>query len=816
MTMDGALPKAAKVVVIGGGIIGCSTAYHLAKMGCSDVLLLERYQLSAGSTWHAAGAVGQLRANANITQLLKESVEVYGRLEAETGLSTGWVQNGSLRLATTKDRVAEFEVAATMARSFGMEFHFLSPREVQEMVPQVRVDDLECAAFLPSDGVANPADITQAMAKAARANGASVIENTPVTGLTLAGPRVVAVETERGSVACEAVVNAAGIWSREIGAMAGITVPIQPSHHQYFVTDVIDGLPRHAPTIRDTDHQLYFKEEVGGLAVGVYEFDPIPFTAEPIPDDHAFKLLPENIEHFSPALPQAYHRFPDLAQVGVKRWFNGIESFTEDGMFILGPAPGLDNLFVATGFNAFGIASGGGAGKAMAHWVLEGEAPFDLWAADIRRFSRFHGARRQVMVRALEGQAQHYAMHWPHHEPSAGRPLRLSPVYGELKASGACFGSKAGWERANWFAPERSEPQDLPSFGRPNWFSHVGQEHRACREAVALFDQSSFAKFLIVGAAAETVLDRICPASMARAVGSVIYTQMLNEQGGIEADVTVTRLAEDRYFLVTGTGSAVRDGDTLRRGMGENGDVHLVDVTSAYGCLSLMGPNAPEVFSQVCEQAIDPTAFPFGTAKEAFVAGAPVIALRLSYVGEQGWELFVPSEYMVQVYRSLKAQGASLGLRDAGYRAIDSLRLEKARRIWGHDIGPDYTPLEAGLAFAVDFDKPRFRGREALLRQREAGAPTRRLVSLSLDDPEVVLYGRESIYRDGELIGWLTSSGHGHSLDRPLGLGYLRHAAGVDRDFVESGSYELEVRTRRFPARVSLSPLYDPKNLRVR
>ncbi|MDH3464779.1 MAG: FAD-dependent oxidoreductase [Gammaproteobacteria bacterium] len=808
-------PEHAQIVVIGGGIIGCSTAYHLAKMGATDVVLIEQYTLSAGSTWHAAGAVGQLRSSANITKLLKESVGVYEKLEEETGLSVGWVQNGSLRLATNKDRRAEFEISATMARSFGIEFEFLSPGEVKEMVPQLFVDDLECAAYVPSDGVANPSDIAQALAKGGRDLGVKIFEHTSVEDIKLTDGRVSAVETSRGTISCEYVVNAAGIWAREIGAMVDVGIPIQPSHHQYLVTDKIPGLARHIPTIRDTDSQLYFKEEVGGLAVGVYEFDPIPFLPTPIPDDHQFKLMPENIEHFELSLSQIYHRVPDLETVGVKQWFNGIEAFTEDGMFIVGEAPGVKNFFVSTGFNAFGIASGGGVGKALAYWILNGEPPFDLWSADIRRFGKYHGSKTQVMARSLDGQAQHYAMHWPHLELEAGRPLRLSAIYQHLKENGACFGSKLGWERPNWFAPEGVEATDEHTFGRPNWFKYVAEEHRACRESVAVFDLSSFAKFMLVGIDAEAILQHICAANVARPEGSSVYSQILNKHGGIEADVTVTRLASDRYLIISGTGSATRDFDYIKRSIPTDSAAHLFDVTSAYGCLSLMGPSSPRVMGEISEQDIGDEMFPMGAAREIFIDGAPVIAMRVSFVGERGWELHIPTEYMVRVYRAIKSAGADFGIRDAGYRAIDSLRLEKARRVWGHDINPDYTPFEAGLGFAVDLTKPSFVGREALLAQNERGV-NKRLVSFSIDDPDVILYGRETIYRNDTAVGWLTSAGFGHTTGKPIGLGYVQSDSGVDADFLNSGNYELEVRMLRHPANMHIRPIYDPKNERVR
>lgn len=814
--MQAAFPTQAEIVVIGGGIVGCSTAYHLALNGARDVVLIEKDKLTSGSTWHAAGAVGQLRSNANITRLLGYSVDLYGRLEKETGQPSGWVRNGSLRLACTPARMIEYERAATMARSFGLEFEMISPADVQRMVPQVDVTGVIGAAWVESDGVANPSDITLGLAKGARANGVRIYEDTAVTAITQKNGRVTGVETSRGTIACEKVVNCCGIWAPEIGRMAGVSVPLQPSHHQYLVTETIKGLSRHIPTVRDPDNVTYFKEEVGGLAIGGYEFDPIPFLESPIPAAHAFRLMPENIPHFEPIFEAAMKRFPCLADVGVKTWFNGIESFTEDGMFILGEAPELAGFFVGAGFNAFGIASGGGAGRVLAEWILGGEQPFDLWAADIRRFSTYHRSPLQVRERSLEGQGKHYALGWPHSESKRCRGLRRSAIYGHLKERGASFGAKSGWERPNWFAPAGVAPVDEPTFGRANWFPHVAAEHRAAREAVAVFDQSSFAKFSLVGRDAEAVLSHLCAGDVGRPPGSVTYTQMLNGRGGIEADITVSRIGEAEYYIVTGTGFATRDFAHLKAGIPPGARAVLGDVSSAYGTLSLMGPKSRELLSRIAEADLSDAAFPFGTCQTISLMGAPVRALRLTFVGELGWELHVPTEYMAYVYELLLSHGAEFGLADAGYRAIDSLRLEKGYRVWGHDIGPDYTPYEAGLGFAVALDRNRgFVGRDALLRQREAPLP-RRLGIVSTDDPDIVLLGRETIFRDGKRVGWLTSGGYGHTLKTNIGLGYVEGEAGRDWDDLAAAPHELEVRTRRVPVRFQFRPLYDPKNQRVK
>ena len=617
-------------------------------------------------------------------------------------------------------------------------------------------------------------------------------------------------------ISCQKVVNCAGIWSKQLGRLAGVSVPVQPAYHQYFVTEPIDGVPSGAPTIRDPDNLTYFKEEVGGLAVGGYELNPCAWGEPTVPEDFEFKLFAEDVDRFEPLLTSAVKRVPALQTTGIKQWFHGLESFTEDGMFILGEAPELRGFYVGTGFNAFGIASAGGAGKVLAEWIMEGEPPFDLWPADIRRFARHNADDRQNRERSLEGQARHYQMGWPFHENSAGRPLRRSPVYERLVARRACFGSKSGWERANWFAPDGVEPRDHYSFDRQNWVAHAAAEHAACREAVVVIDQSSFAKFTLIGPDAEQVMSRLCASNVACEPGRVVYSQLLNRDGGIACDLTVTRISENEYYIVTGTGFAVHDFNHIQRGILKSDAAHLLDITSAYATLSVMGPNARELLAPITQGDLSNGGFPFATCREIFVAGAPVRAMRLTFVGELGWELHVPSEYALTVYDALHSVGAAFGLRDAGYRAIDSLRLEKGYRLWGSDIGPDYTPYEAGLGFAVALNaNTAFIGRDALLRQREAPL-TKRLVTFTQKAPDAHLLGGETIYRNGERVGWLSSGGHGHTIGLDIGLGYVRHEGGVSDDYLMSGSYELEVRTRRVPAEIHLDALYDPTNARVK
>ncbi|MDW4547991.1 FAD-dependent oxidoreductase [Defluviimonas sp. D31] len=809
------LPSHARIVVIGGGIIGCSTAYHLARDHRAEVVLVEQGRLTSGSTWHAAGLVGQLRSSAAITRVLKYSVELYKGLAAETGLETGWKMTGCLRLATNADRWTEYKRLATTARSFGMEMHLIPPEEVKRMWPLMEVSDLVGASWLPTDGQASPSDITQSLAKGARMHGARIFEGVRVTGFRMAGGRITHVETDQGAIACETVVNCAGQWARQVGAMAGINVPLQAVRHQYIVTGTVPGLAADAPTLRDPDRRTYFKEEVGGLVMGGYEPNPQPLSTGDIPNDWQFHLFEDDYDHFEQHLVQAIERVPALAEVGVKQMINGPESFTPDGNFILGRAAECANMFVGAGFNAFGIASGGGAGWVLAEWAIRGEAPLDLWSVDIRRFSGLHRDRDWVSARTCEAYGKHYTIAYPHEEYTSGRPRIVSPLYERLKRHGAVFGSKLGWERPNWFAPEGVEPRDVYAMGRQNWFPHVGAEHRHVREAVGIFDQSSFAKYEVTGPDAARALNHVSSGDVARAPGRLTYTQLLNSRGGIEADLTVARLAEDRFYIVTGTGFRAHDLAWIAEHLPE-GDVAIRDVTEDWGVLSLMGPKARDVLARVTDADVSNEGFPFGHVRELEVAGARVRALRITYVGELGWELHVPIDATVAVFDALMAAGAGAGIRPVGYRAIESLRLEKGYRAWSADITPADTPFEAGLGWAVKLNRNTdFIGRAAL--EALAGqVPAKRLAGFTIDDPAAVLVGRETILRDGEAVGYLTSGGYGYTVGKSIGYGYVRHSGGVTDDFLMLGRYELVVANEVFPAEIGLAPFHDPGNLRVR
>ncbi len=809
-------PTHARAIVVGGGIVGCSTAYHLARLGWRDIVLLERKKLTSGSTFHAAGLVGQLRTNANITQLLKNSVELYDRLEQETGQASGWKMVGGLRIACNEARMIELRRQATTAHSFGLEMQLLSPKEAQELWPLMDISDVVGAAFLPTDGQANPSDITQALASGARQCGARIIEDCAVTAINVKDGRVTGVSTELGDIRCEIVVNCAGQWAKEVGRLAGVIVPVLSVQHQYLVTEPVEGVARDLPTLRDPDRLIYFKEEVGGLVMGGYEPNPIPWALDGIPEDFHFTLLDSQWDHFEPLMEQALARVPALEHAGIKQLINGPEAFTPDGNFILGEAPQVRGFFVGCGFNAFGIASGGGAGRALAEWIAGGESPVDLWPVDIRRFGRHHADDGWVRARTLELYGKHYTIAWPYEEHESARPLQVSPLYRRLKSQGACFGSKMGWERPNWYAPAGTDPKDEYSFGRQNWFEHVGKEHEACRERVALFDASSFAKFLLTGRDAEAALSWICANDVARPVGKLVYTQMLNHHGGIECDLTVARLDEDRYYIVTGTGFVTHDFSWIARNIPQAADVQLVDITSAFATLSLMGPRARDVLERITVDDVSNDTFPFAAIREINIAGIPVRALRITYVGELGWELHAPTEHAVAVYDLLIRAGQDVGIVNAGYRAIESLRLEKGYRTWGADIGPDYTPIEAGLGWAVKLNTDTvFQGRDALETQHRDGV-SKRLACFTVDDPGIVLLGRETIYRNGQRVGWLTSAGWGYTVGKNIGYGYVRNADGVDRHYLEQGRYELEVATERVACTLRLDPLYDPKMARVK
>ncbi len=814
--MAAEFPTQAQIVIIGGGVVGCSVAYHLAKLGRRDVVLLEQGRLSGGTTWHAAGLVGQLRANEDLTRLIQYSTQLYGELEAETGLATGWKQCGSIAVARTTDRMTAMRRSLAAARAFGVEAEVISPEEAGRRWPIMRTDDLVGAVWIPGDGKANPTDLTQALAKGARNAGVQILEKTRVTGIRLQDDTVTGVETQQGAIDCEIVVNCAGQWARKVGGMCGVAVPLHSCEHMYIVTRQIAGVTPEMPVMRDYDGFIYFKEEVGGLVMGGFEPSAKPWGMDGIPDDFEFTLLPDDWDQFEILMKNAMHRVPALETAGVRQFVNGPESFTPDANYILGEAPEVRNFFVGAGFNSMGIASAGGAGKALAEWIVDGGPTMDLWPVDIRRFAPFHNEKDWLRERVSEVLGVHYAMPWPNRELVSGRPFRKSPFHDALAKKGACFGSKMGWERPIWFAPEGVSPTIEYSFGRQNWFPHVEAECRAVRESVALFDQTSFSKFLLHGPDAERVMQSLCANDVAVPPGRVVYTGLLNRHGGYESDLTVTRLDADSYFIVTGSAQTTRDQDWIRRNVQAGAKVALTDVTSDFAVLGLMGPKARDLLRRAAEDDVSNDAFPFGSMREITIENAPVRAARITYVGELGWELYIPWDAASRVFARLDALGGDFGLRHAGYYAMESLRLEKGYRAWGHDLTQDVTPIEAGLAFAVDFKTDAdFIGREALQRRRE-GKPTRRLVQFTLDDAAPVLFGGELILRDGEPTGDIRSGAYGFTLGRSVGLGFVQNDAGVDREYVEAGHYQIEIAGERLAASVHWRAPYDPKGERIR
>jgi glycine cleavage system aminomethyltransferase T/glycine/D-amino acid oxidase-like deaminating enzyme len=811
------LPSQAQVVIIGGGIVGCSVAYHLAKRGCREVLLLERKRLTCGTTWHAAGLVGQLRATHNLTRLAQYTTQLYEGLERETGQATGFTQVGSIAVAASEARFEELKRGASMARCFGLEVQLLSPGAAKERWPLLSIEGLVGAVFLPKDGRTNPVDTTQALARGARLGGVRIAEDVRVTGIRAARGRVSGVTTDAGEVRAQVVVNCAGMWAREVGGWADVSVPLHAAEHFYIVTQPIAGLASSLPVLRDADACSYFKEDAGKLLVGWFEPQAKPWGQGGIPENFAFDQLPADLAHIEPLFAAAMHRVPALESAGVQVFFNGPESFTPDDRYLLGEAPELHGLYVAAGFNSIGIQSAGGAGKVLADWIVDGHPPSDLWDVDIRRLAPFQRNKRYLRDRTIETLGLLYAMHWPFRQAESARGVRKSALHDRLAAAGACFGEVCGFERANWFAPPGTAAAYEYSYGRQNWFEPSATEHRAVRERVGLFDQSSFAKFILKGRDAAAVLGRICANDIDGPVGKVIYTQWLNERGGIEADLTVTREAEDAYLIVTGCATQVRDFGWLCRSIPPEAHALAVDVSSSYAVLGLMGPASRELLATLTDADLSTAAFPFATSKVIDLGYARIRASRITYVGELGYELYIPSEYAQAVFDVIVGAGEPFGLRLAGYHALNSLRIEKAYRHFGHDIGDEDSPLEAGLNFAVAWDKPGgFVGREALLRQRQNGL-RRRLVSLALERTDRLLYHNEPIWRDGQLVGRISSAMFAHTVGAALGLGYLASAgAPLSDEWIATGRYEVEVAMERVPARVSLRPFYDPSGERVR
>lgn len=810
----GDLPKHARVVIVGGGVIGCSIAYHLTQIGWNDVVLLERKQLTSGTTWHAAGLVGQLRQSINMTQLARYTGELYRNLESETGQATGYRQCGSLSLATTPGRMEELRRNASMAKVFGLKVDVVGPAEISSLYPLANLDDVLGGIHIPSDGYANAVDITQALAKGARSRGAKIFQDLAVTTIDHDGQRVTGVQTAQGPIDADYVVLCGGMWTRDLAASIGVTVPLHACEHYYVLFKDVQGLKSDMPVLRDYDHCSYFKYDAGKLLVGAFEPHARPWGMQGIPEDFCFGEIAGDFSHFEPVLLDAMRRIPALESAGIQKFFCGPESFTPDVRYHLGESAELKNCFVAAGLNSIGLQSAGGIGKVMSEWIRDGHPPLDLWEVDVRRAVPFQINRKYLEKRVSESLGLLYATHWPFRQYESARGVRKSALHDRLAAAGACFGEAFGWERPNWYAPPGVKPQYEYSYGRQNWFGYSAREHRAVRETVGLFDQSSFAKFRLEGADACRVLSQVCANDVAVPPGKIVYTQWLNERGGIEADLTVTRLTETAYLIVTGAETEAKDFNWLQRHMDPGAHCVLTNVTSGLGVISLMGPQARELLQALTPNDISDAAFPFATSQVIELGFALVRASRITYVGELGWELYIPTEFMLGVYDELAAAGERVGLMHAGYHALNSLRMEKAYRHWGHDVTDEDTPLEAGLSFAVKLDKPGgFIGREALLRQKQSGV-FKRLVQFKLESAQPLLYHNEPIWAGEQIVGFIRSGMYAHTLGAAVGLGYVKlaHAGGI----IGPDDYEIEVAGIRYPAKASLRPMFDPLNKRIK
>ncbi len=810
------LPNKAQAVIIGGGVSGCSVAYHLARAGWTDIVLLERKQLTCGTTWHAAGLIGQLRGSQNMTRLAKYSADLYVKLEAETGVATGMRQTGSISVALTEHRLEELRRQATLARAFDVDVAEISPSEIKAMYPHLNVGDVLGGVHLPLDGQCDPANIAMALAKGARMRGARIVEGVKVTRVTDDGARVTGVDWEtaegQGHIAADVVINCGGMWGRDLAAASGVTLPLHACEHFYLLTEPVEGLGR-LPVLRVPDECAYYKEDAGKMMLGAFEPRAKPWGMQGISEDFCFDSLPEDFDHFQPILEHAMNRMPLFQTAGIHTFFNGPESFTADDRYYLGEAPEKRGYWIAAGYNSIGIVSSGGAGMALAHWITEGTPPFDLWEVDIRRAQPFQRNRRYLKERVTETLGLLYADHYPYRQVETARGVRRSPLHGHLAERGAVFGEVAGWERANWFARPGQERAYRYDWGRQNWFDNQRAEHMAVRNGVGLFDMTSFGKIRVEGPGALPFLQRLCANQMDVEPGRIVYTQMLNDRGGIESDLTATRLSETAFLLVVPGATLQRDLAWLRRHLGD--DVAIItDITAAESVLCLMGPKSRDLLARVSPDDMGNDAHPFGTAREIEIGMGLARAHRVSYVGELGWELYVSSDQTAHVFEALEEAGAGIGLTLCGLHTLDSCRIEKAYRHWGHDITDEDHVLEAGLGFAVRTGKGDFIGRDAVLRKREAGL-NRRMVQFLLQDPEPMLFHNEALVRDGQIVSIVTSANYGHALGGAVGMAYVP-CAGQSTEEVLASTYEIEVAGRRFAATPSLTPLYDPLGERMK
>lgn len=811
------LPSRARAIIIGGGVAGCSTAYHLAKLGWTDVVLLERKQLTSGTTWHAAGLITTLRESESHTKLAQYTLDLYRSLEAETGQTAGIINTGSIQIAHTSDKATEMRRGFHLAQSFGVEAYEINAAEVQRMWPLADVSDVVTAFYFPNDVRLNPTDVTQALAKGARNRGVHIFENVKVTAIHTARGAVAGVSTSAGDIEAEVIVNCAGMWARSVAHLAGVNVPLQAAEHYYLISEPVAGVHQKLPILRDPGRSSYIREEAGKILIGILETKARPWGLNGIPEDFCFSDIPPDWDHVTPYIEHAMKRVPVLLDTGIKLLFCGPESFTFDRHYLMGEAPNLRGFFVAAGFNGYGLLSGGGVGYVTAQGIVDAHKRTGSWSVSLRRVLPWHDNDRFLADRIVESLGIGYQDQWPFRQWTSARGVKKSVFHDRLQAAGACFGESAGWERADWFAAPGQAPEYQHSWGRQNWFANNAAEHRAVRERVGIFEQSLLVKLFVQGRDAATVMSRIATANVDVAVGRCVYTQFLNERGGIEADLTVTRLAADRFLVVTPAITQTHVRSWIRGHIPAEAFCVVTDVTDAYAVLNVQGPLSRTLLQSVSQDDFSNEGFAFATAREVRIGYQTALAMRLTYMGELGWELYIPTPFALPVYDTLFAAGMSHGLSHCGSLTINSLRIEKAYRDWPRDVGPDSSPIEAGLEFTCAWDKPQgFVGREALLAQREAGPPRRRLVQFLLQDPEALAYHSEPIFRDGQRAGLVTTAMYGHTLGGTVAMGYINDPNGVTPEYVLSGRYEIELADRRVAARASLVPLYDPTSGRVR
>ncbi|MBT6464470.1 MAG: GcvT family protein [Proteobacteria bacterium] len=811
------LPKNARAIVIGGGVIGCSTAYHLAKLGWDDVVVLERKKVSSGTTWHAAGLVTTLRDTESQTRLAQYSLKLYEDLEEETGQATGFIKCGSIQLAMTKDKVEEMRRGCALARTFGVESEEISPQQVQDLFPLTYVDDLLAGFYFPNDGRVNPADVAQALAKGARQQGVRIFEDTLVKELIIENGRAVGVITDQGEMRAKVVVMCPGMWGREFGLTNGIDIPLQAAEHYYLISEPIKEVHNQLPILRDPGRGIYAREEAGKILLGFFEPVASPWATEGIPENFCFDEIDPDWDRMLPHIETGMQRLPILNDTGIRQFFCGPESFTPDHNYLMGKAPYIKQLFIACGFNSLGILSGGGAGNVMAQWINDGVQPMDMWDVDVRRMQPCQNNKAFIVDRTSESLGIAYKMHWPNRQWETGRNMKKSVLHERLEKVGACFGESAGWERPNWYALPGEEAEYKYDFGKQNWFNNNAAEHQAVRTAVGIFDQSSFQKILVQGKDAEKTLNFIATASMSVKAGTVVYTQFLNQTGGVEADLTVTRIEKDKYLIVTAAFTATHVKAWIHEHIPDDAHCIITDITSSYAMLNIQGPQARSLMASISSTDFSSSSFPFGTMQSIEIGYQSAMAVRISYTGELGWELYIPTEMALIVYDKIVEEGAQYGLKHCGYHTLNSLRIEKGYREWAHDMSPRDTLIECGLSFTCDWDKPAgFIGREALLAQRERGPVNKRLVQFLLEDNGPVLSHNESILRDGERIGYTASSAYAHTLGACASMGYLQNSEGITSEFLSTGVFEIEQADRLYKAKASLTPMYDPKSVRTR